>query len=152
MSFSRWRWRSSNGFPPGWSPSRPVVAAVESVAWVTQRRDVLCGLFYLLALLVYVRAFPRELCQSIPPKPSCAWAWVGREVRSVWLGKIPFLVIGLADGAVALYFGIRNHLVEPVVALGWADRIAITVYGTAFYLRKTVVPVGLSPLYPFTRL
>jgi protein O-mannosyl-transferase len=77
--------------------------------------------------------------------------WVGREVRSVWLEKIPFLVIGLADGAVALYFGIRNHLVEPVAALGWADRIAITVYGMAFYLRKTVVPAGLSPLYPLTR-
>ena len=29
---------------------------VESVAWVTERRDVLCGLFYLLAVLTYVRA------------------------------------------------------------------------------------------------
>ena len=27
---------------------------VESVAWVTERRDVLCGLFYLLALLWYI--------------------------------------------------------------------------------------------------
>src|SRR5437016_820869 len=29
---------------------------VESVAWVTERRDVLSGLFYLLAILVYLRA------------------------------------------------------------------------------------------------
>src|SRR5881396_2679307 len=29
---------------------------VESVAWATERRDVLSGLFYLLALLVYLRA------------------------------------------------------------------------------------------------
>jgi len=28
---------------------------VESVAWATERRDVLCGLFYLLAVLVYLR-------------------------------------------------------------------------------------------------
>src|SRR5262249_20979989 len=28
---------------------------VESVAWVTERRDVLCGLFYLLAILAYLR-------------------------------------------------------------------------------------------------
>jgi tetratricopeptide (TPR) repeat protein len=28
---------------------------VESVAWVTERRDVLCGVFYLLALLAYLR-------------------------------------------------------------------------------------------------
>ena len=29
---------------------------VESVAWATERRDVLCGLFYLLAILSYFRA------------------------------------------------------------------------------------------------
>ena len=28
---------------------------VESVAWVTERRDVLCGFFYLLAALAYLR-------------------------------------------------------------------------------------------------
>src|SRR2546428_259891 len=33
---------------------------VESVAWVTERRDVLSGLFYLLALLVYLRACEQE--------------------------------------------------------------------------------------------
>src|SRR5436309_3994400 len=33
---------------------------VESVAWVTERRDVLSGLFYLLAILVYLHACERE--------------------------------------------------------------------------------------------
>src|SRR3989454_633055 len=33
---------------------------VESVAWVTERRDVLSGLFYLLALLIYLRACEQE--------------------------------------------------------------------------------------------
>src|SRR3989441_1632266 len=32
---------------------------VESVAWATERRDVLSGLFYLLAILVYLRASQR---------------------------------------------------------------------------------------------
>lgn len=31
----------------------------ESVAWVTERRDVLCGLFFSLAALVWVRSTPR---------------------------------------------------------------------------------------------
>src|SRR5207244_219682 len=33
---------------------------VESVAWFTERRDVLSGLFYLLTILVYLRACERE--------------------------------------------------------------------------------------------
>ena len=33
---------------------------VESVAWVTERRDVLSGLLYLLTILVYLRACERE--------------------------------------------------------------------------------------------
>src|SRR3989441_325892 len=33
---------------------------VESVAWVTERRDVLSGLFYLSAILIYLRACERE--------------------------------------------------------------------------------------------
>src|SRR5213593_3848262 len=33
---------------------------VESVVWATERRDVLSGLFYLLTILVYLRAYARE--------------------------------------------------------------------------------------------
>jgi tetratricopeptide (TPR) repeat protein len=41
---------------------------VESVAWATERRDVLSGLFYLLALLAYLRACERG-------EPSRRWYW-----------------------------------------------------------------------------
>jgi len=161
---------------------------VESVAWVTERRDVLSGLFYLLALLVYIRAFQPAPRRSMPAKPyficlgffmmsllskeiaitlpailllldvyplrrlgGGPGRWIGRAVWGVWLEKIPFLLLGIADGAMVLYFAVQNHLVEGVGALGWATRIKITVYGMAFYLRKTVAPTDLSPLYPLTR-
>ena len=47
---------------------------VESVAWVTERRDVLSGLFYLLTILVYLRACARE----------------ARDHRSYWLSVALF--------------------------------------------------------------
>jgi tetratricopeptide (TPR) repeat protein len=40
---------------------------VESVAWVTERRDVVSGLFYLLAILAYVRGF------EPPERPIRRW-------------------------------------------------------------------------------
>src|SRR5438093_1913883 len=45
---------------------------VESVAWATERRDVLSGLFYLLALLAYLRAG-----EQVEPGRSGYWASVG---------------------------------------------------------------------------
>lgn len=160
---------------------------VESVAWATERRDVLSGLFYLLAVLVYVRGVSKDASQGLPVKSYLACltlflmailskeitvtlpvillildvyplgrlgglaGWTGPGARRVYLEKIPFFALGLADAAQTLYFGVRNHLVEPVAALGWTARIAITVYGMAFYLFKTILPIGLSPLYPLTR-
>src|SRR6266568_497507 len=42
---------------------------VESVAWVTERRDVLSGLFYLVTILVYLRACEEE-------KRGRRWYWL----------------------------------------------------------------------------
>ena len=44
---------------------------VESVAWITERRDVLVGLFAFATLLAWVRAcFPRRHA-----RPACGWYW-----------------------------------------------------------------------------
>jgi Tfp pilus assembly protein PilF len=159
---------------------------VESVAWVTERRDVLSGLFYLLALAAYLRGHRQECNQPVQKKYYFAClaffvlsilskeitltlpvvllildiyplqrlggtrGWWKPPVQRVWLEKIPFVAISLADAAMTLYVAMRHHLVEPVAVLGWGARIAITVYGMAFYLMKTVVPLHLSPLYPLT--
>jgi tetratricopeptide (TPR) repeat protein len=45
---------------------------VESVAWATERRDVLCALFYLLAVLAYLRACDAARGGSLPRQP---WYW-----------------------------------------------------------------------------
>lgn len=160
---------------------------VESVAWATERRDVLSGFFYLLALLVYVRAplegparsMPRasyirclilfvlsilskEIAVTLPlilllldvyplRRLGIQSGWWTPAVRSVWLEKIPFFLISLADGMLAVYTGMRDHLLGSLGLLSWTARIAISVYDMAFYLLKTIVPVTLSPLYPLTR-
>jgi tetratricopeptide (TPR) repeat protein len=46
---------------------------VESVAWVTERRDVLSGLFYLLAILAYLQDANAARTASLRRRP---WYWV----------------------------------------------------------------------------
>jgi protein O-mannosyl-transferase len=46
---------------------------VESVAWITERRDVLSGLFYLLATLAYLRDAEASVEHGVQRRP---WYWV----------------------------------------------------------------------------
>jgi len=159
---------------------------VESVAWITERRDVLSGVFYLAALLAYLRFCethqPREargrrrwywgsvglfalallskaIAVSLPVilvildiyplrrlTPEVR-GWLGPEVRRVWVEKIPYVILSMAAGAVALLAGIRDQNLTSAVKVGWLDRIAISFYGLAFYLWKSVWPSSLSPIY-----
>ncbi len=43
---------------------------VESVAWITERRDLTSGLFFLLTILAYLKAHER------PPAVATGWRWV----------------------------------------------------------------------------
>lgn len=86
---------------------------VESVAWVTERRDVLSGLFYVLAAYAWLRAVPREtpsirsrgaaLACVVATALSLA-AFFGSVERPAdgplrWIALGPF---GLAAGGVAM--------------------------------------------------
>jgi Flp pilus assembly protein TadD len=158
---------------------------VESVVWATERRDVLSGLFYLLAILAYLRALepgavgtPRAWawywsavaagCCALLSKPMAVslpvvlllldfyplkrlglapTSWLSPAGRRVWLEKVPFIFPAAATSIVAL---LRvGELIDPMALppASWLDRLAVSVYALAFYLRKTLLPWSLSPLY-----
>ncbi|HYL76241.1 MAG TPA: tetratricopeptide repeat protein [Bryobacteraceae bacterium] len=149
----------------------------ESVAWVTERRDVVSGLFYLAAILVYVRGV-----QDTPGKPiqrKYYWACLaifalgilakemlvtlpavllildfyplGRPPSKIWLGKIPFFLISIADGILSLYIVHGEKMTVSLSVVDWFARLAISTYGLAFYLWKTLLPFHLSPFYAITQ-
>jgi Flp pilus assembly protein TadD len=150
---------------------------VESVAWVTERRDVLSGLFFLLSLWAYLGYRARA---SGSGRHSLYWASLGcfalgllakgmaatlpavlllldayplrritdwRSARRALVEKIPFIALALVAVAVGLWAVLRGGGMTPVDQLGWAGRVAISLHALAFYLWKTVWPAGLSPLY-----
>jgi len=148
---------------------------VESVAWVTERRDVLYALFFLLSALAYLRsvddgaASPRgwrwasvgafvaallskSAAMTLPAAILLMDVYpLGRVGRLGWrrviVEKIPYAVLAAA-GAVGAVISVRmGAVVTPYSEYGVPARLAMTAYSFWFYPWKWLWPVGLSPLY-----
>lgn len=137
---------------------------VESVAWVTARRDVLSGLFFILSLWAYVK---RKLPLSIGAAALCflckAWGMALPLVllamdicplrrpltRAVLLEKVPFALLAAASFAVTVW-AVRSQDIAASMAERTAEqRLTQAGFGLCFYPVKTLAPINLSPLYPF---
>jgi protein O-mannosyl-transferase len=73
--------------------------------------------------------------------------WFGPAARAVWLEKIPFAVLGVAGAAVTYYAQNANMFITPLERYPLSARPAMVFYSLWFYLDKTLMPRGLSPLY-----
>ena len=73
--------------------------------------------------------------------------WFGPAARWVWWEKVPFLLLALAAGVVGLVTKQEAGTAIPFAHYGIALRLSQAFFGLAFYLWKTVVPLGLSSLY-----
>jgi len=149
---------------------------VESVAWASERRDVLAATFYLACVLAYLRAHERSrtdrrwlaasfgaLTLSLLAKGSAVVAPAALLVldfyplrrlgvsdgsaRGVWLEKALFAVPAAAAGAIGLLGQVSNGASMTLSDYGWIPRLEQAGYALVFYLGKCVVPLRLSPLY-----
>lgn len=156
---------------------------VESVAWATERRDVLSGLFYFWTLYAYLRAeagmdggrsrrwmiaalflyllslLSKATAITLPvilvlldvyPLGRLSWnvrLWFMPSARPVWREKLPFLIIAILFAALALFGQQQASALKSFESYGVGPRLGQLLFGAGFYLWKTLVPVGLSPLY-----
>jgi protein O-mannosyl-transferase len=71
---------------------------------------------------------------------------VGDLWRVLW-EKLPFLLLSLVFGVVALMAQHAGGALRPVREYFLSYRLGQAFYGVCFYFWKTLVPIGLSPLY-----
>jgi tetratricopeptide (TPR) repeat protein len=151
---------------------------VESVVWITERRDVLCGVFFLLSVLMYLRMheqgsrgqpwakayglslfffacslFSKALGIALPAVLLVLDVWpLGRFApgrrAAALVQKLPFLLVALLDGIIMLFAMRHIEAVRQFRHYEFADRALQAAYGLCFYVGKTVVPLGLAPFYP----
>jgi Flp pilus assembly protein TadD len=151
----------------------------ESVAWVTERRDLTSGFFLLLAVLSYLKAHERHpavrigwwllalaatalalgskaIVMGLPlvlvildfyplrRMGSSPRDWVSGRARSVWLEKVPFILLAVAAAVIAFNVQRTTGYLTPATP---ATRVAITAHNVWFHAWKTFVPLNLSPVY-----
>ena len=140
---------------------------VESVAWIIERKDVLSALFYLTAVLGWIRFVeePRReryilvlvlfvaglLSKSIVVTLPATlliyhwWQW-GRVTQSDLIRLMPFFLVALCITAADLSFYTSR---EPL-SLGYSliDRVLIAARALWFYAGKLLWPTELAVIYP----
>ena len=129
---------------------------VESVTWITERRDGVMGFFALLSVLAYLRGrvavsvacfalalLSKTMAMTLPLVLIVLDVWVLK--RRAWLEKIPFVVLMAA--AVALTWITQRDADAIRVDYPASHALMHPGYRFSFYLWKTALPFGLSPLY-----
>jgi hypothetical protein len=147
---------------------------VESVAWVTERRDVLSCLFFLTSIIAYLRSIGSE-------RRHRAWYWLAvvlficsvlSKATSMTLPAVllilndyPLRRIGDQSGgwwtpaarrvyveiipfaAIAVAAALVSVLVlHPPEQLPLLAKLAVSAYSLVFYAWKTIAPFHLSPM------
>jgi len=147
---------------------------VESVAWITERKNVLMAFFFLLTLLAWI-AF-------IDERTKRRWLFYGLALilyllalsakttactlpaalfLILWLQKkpirwkrifqiIPFLVLGFAMGALAMWWERYHQGTSRAVFtfLSPIERVLVASRAVWFYLSKLIWPSRLTFIYP----
>ncbi len=146
---------------------------VESVAWVTELKNVQMGFFYLLALQAWLgcekqdgrRAWPGyalALCfyalalfskttACTLPAALLIIAWLrGERIGRRMIGEvIPFVALGVGMGLLTIFWERYHQGTQGTLfAIGPVERVLVASRGVWFYLGKLVWPAKLTFSYP----
>lgn len=142
---------------------------LESVGWVSERKDVLYTMFFVGSLITYIKYIQQKnnlylvltailFILSLLSKGQAVSLTVTllaidfamrRDLKSskVWLEKIPFFILSIIFGIIAIYAQQSSKSIVTDTAVG--NRIFFASYGFMQYIFKLVAPVNLSVFYPY---
>jgi tetratricopeptide (TPR) repeat protein len=140
---------------------------VESVAWIAERKDVLCGLLIVLTLWCYERyarqpsrrnygyillafgmaCMAKPMAVVIPVLMLAIDYWPLK--RTALREKLPFFAIAAALALLAYSGQKAAGALDMAGPLSWATRIQNAIYSLGRYVTDTFIPMDLAILYPY---
>jgi hypothetical protein len=149
---------------------------VESVAWVAERKDLLCAVFvllslhayrahagtgshraYLLAIVAFIGALlSKPMAVTLPFLLLLLDFWPLERWRAgnrwpLIREKVPFLILSIASSVVTIIAQKAGGAMISVNEAGIGLRLANAVVSIATYVRRSFWPSDLAVLYPFPR-
>ncbi|MCC6502608.1 MAG: tetratricopeptide repeat protein [Deltaproteobacteria bacterium] len=147
---------------------------VESVSWVSERKDVLSGFFFLLSLICYMKHAEKDdgrllywasfasFGLALLSKPMAITLPVVllildyyplkrlnglRDMKSRFVEKLPFFLLMPIAAALTIWAQHGDEAMASIEVSPLAERVDVAVRGVVFYLEKLVYPVDLAPFY-----
>ncbi len=151
---------------------------VESVAWATERKDVLYAAFFFASLECYIRyRRAQEAAQSgmgmfalamvlavlsLFSKVQAVTLVVSFFVIDYWMRrawsprlvveKVPLLLASVAMGLANIHtLAIQGSTDDSITGFNMLDRACIATWSFSVYLFKLFIPYPMSPLYPYPK-
>ena len=150
---------------------------VESVAWATERRDVLSGFWFVLAVLTYLvaaaaagrrrrwwlaasvlcyalAAASKAIVMTLPVLLVLIDVYPLRRLSGNWLARPAWPVwlekipyALIAAATAGMALHAQQSHAESLSAQPFESRLAVALYGLWFYVAKTLAPFSISPIY-----
>lgn len=144
---------------------------VESVAWLSERKDVLYstffiasliaytfyakhnkGKFYILAIFLFILSLlSKGQAVSLAVSIIAIDLFLGRSFKDkkVIFEKIPFFVLALIFGIIAIQAQKVGNALHTTDSYAFYKRIGFAGYAFTQYLIKLIIPTNLAAIYPY---
>ena len=149
---------------------------VESVTWISERKDVLYVFFcmaglisylkyiqhrkilwYLITLILFVLSCLSKAMAVVFPIVlllidyfvSASESKTFLQNKRIFIDKIPFLLISLGFGLAAFKIQQSGMIMQAMNLFSTPERIMFASYGAIMYIVKLIVPLNLSAFYAY---
>jgi hypothetical protein len=144
---------------------------VEPVAWISDRKDLLCTVFFLSSMIGYLKytkatsvklyiitllffivsALSKATAVSLSVTLIATDYLLKRRLTDIKViaEKIPFFLVSIAVGIIAVKAQKSSASIADSSVFAIYERILFACYGLTQYFVKLILPLNLSAIYPF---
>jgi tetratricopeptide (TPR) repeat protein len=142
---------------------------VESVAWISEQKDLLYSAFYLLSLICYllflknnnrkkwfifslifflISLLSKSMAVTLPLVLLLIdWYKDRLKGRKIFMEKIPYFILSLLFGVMSILSQSEGGATDIVPDISFLNRLVLSCYAVLFYIFKLIMPIKLSVIH-----